>query len=337
MEKLRQMGEGYLSKISNFTIGRSGFGEVTFLEPVDVTGFDLNDLFGKVVVFTEMELAVYPDDWEDKPPQGKGLNHPARITLLNCYPRDKATKQFITDLSDPRHARFLKRVKNIPETEFVSYTDDGAWTFEVKHFSKYGLRDGSDDDEGEVDAQAQRQKQKLAAKGAKAREAFQRTSHLDRTPSRTPESGSEEDGMPPTSSIRDAEHDSGVDEDETYSQRSESHSPSHHTEATEDAATETESSSSSAGAPPGYDAEMEERRNLLIQQKLGHEGMVKLREMQGSMFGFEKDQQRPPAQEKRGLGMRDTAKRTLGYRLAGFGSAGEDEATLGKRASKVSP
>jgi nuclear pore complex protein Nup98-Nup96 len=332
MEKLRQMGDGYLSKISNFTIGRSGFGEVTFLEPVDVTGFDLNDLFGKVVVFTEMELAVYPDDWEDKPPQGQGLNHPARITLLNCYPRDKATKQFITDLSDPRHARFLKRVKNIPETEFVSYTDDGAWTFEVQHFSKYGLRGESDEDD-EEDVSVHRQKA-VHGSNAKAKEAYRRTSPLDRTPSRTPESEDEDEGMPPTKSIRDAEHDSGIDEDEEESEGSRSRSPSRSQVSDAEDETETESASTSSEAPPGYDTEMEERRDQLIHQKLGHEGMVKLRQMQGSMFGLEKSQIRPAA-EKRGLG-RDTGKRTLGDRLAGFGSAGEDSVMLGKRAAKVS-
>jgi nuclear pore complex protein Nup98-Nup96 len=327
MEKLRQMGEGYLSKIPNFTIGRNGFGEVTFLEPVDVTAFDLNDLFGKVVVFTEMELAVYPDDWEDKPPQGKGLNHPARITLLNCYPRDKATKQFITDLNDPRHARFLKRVKNIPETEFVSYTDDGAWTFEVKHFSKYGLRDGSDDESDEADAGVAKLKANAAGSrnNAKAREAYSRP--LSRTPSRTPESevSEDDDFLPPTKSIRDVEGESEDVDDEATSERDDGESQT----ASEQ---DSESNASTSSAPPGYDTEMEERRDQLIEQKLGHEGMAKLREMQSSAFGFDSQNTRPMEKKKV-----DTGKRTLQDRLAGFGEAGEDVATLDKRAVKVSP
>lgn len=316
MEKLRQMGEGYLSKISNFTIGRSGFGEVTFLEPVDVTGFDLNDLFGKVVVFTEMELAVYPDDWEDQPPQGQGLNRPARITLLNCYPRDKATKQFITDMNDPRHARFLKRVKNIPETEFVSYTDDGAWTFEVQHFSKYGLRDGSDEDDEEDVGVVK----KVIPRGhAKAREAYNRPP--SRTPSRTPES--DDDFLPPTKSLRDLEN--GEENDEDRDLVSEQGSQTASEQESESESASSSSSGSSHSAPPGYDTEMEERRDQHIQQKLGHEGMAKLREMQSTSFGFESQNTRPVE-----------TKRTLRDHLAGFGDAGEDSVALDKRAVKVS-
>lgn len=323
MEKLRQMGEGYLSKISNFTVGRSGFGEVTFLEPVDVTGFDLNDLFGKVVVFTEMELAVYPDDWEDKPPQGKGLNHPARITLLDCYPRDKATKQFITDLSDPRHARFLKRVKNIPETEFVSYTDDGAWTFEVKHFSKYGLR--GDDDESEEDADM------ATRRHPKAQEAYNRPD--SRTPSRTPESDrSEDDFLPPTKSLHDVDHDSGFDEDETYSEED---AKSHESSEGDEESNDTESEASTVSQPPGYNAEVQTGREEHMKQRLGHEGMVKLREMKSSMFGFDQTHQPPQPSKRLGTKAVESGKRTLQDRLAGFGEAGEDLGVLDNRAVKV--
>ena len=326
MEKLRQMGEGYLSKISNFTVGRSGYGEVTFLEPVDVTAFDLNDLFGKVVVFTEMELAVYPDDWEDKPPQGQGLNHPARITLLDCYPRDKATKQPITDLNDPRHARFLKRVKNIPDTEFVSYTDDGAWTFEVKHFSKYGLRDDdeeSEEDHGDV----------AGRKHLKAKEAYNRPA--SRTPSRTPESDqSEEDFLPPTKSLHDNDHDSGIDEDEVYSQDNEEDGKSRHSNQDDDESSVTETEGSTISQPPGYDHEEENGRDEQIKQRLGHEGMMKLREMKSSMFAFDNAHQ--PPQTKKRLGAKPlNGKRTLQDRLAGFGEAGEDLGLLDKRAVKV--
>jgi nuclear pore complex protein Nup98-Nup96 len=320
MEKLRQMGEGYLSKIPNFTIGRSGFGEVTFLEPVDITAFDLNDLFGKVVVFTEMELAVYPDDWEDKPPQGKGLNRPARITLLNCYPRDKATKQFITDINDPRHARFLKRVKNIPETEFVSYTDDGAWTFEVKHFSKYGLRDGSDEDEDEGDVGAVKRKMVsngAGARSAKAREAYNRPA--SRTPSRTPES--DEDFLPPTKSIRDMEAQNSEEEDD---HESESVSDGEGSRTASEQESESSVSGSSHSAPPGYD-EMEDKRDQVVHNQLGREGVAKLREMQSSPFGFQSQNTRPEKRE---------VKRTLRDHLAGFGDAGEDSVTL-DRAVKV--
>lgn len=261
-----------------------------------------------------MELAVYPDDWEDKPPQGQGLNRPARITLLNCYPRDKATKQFITDLNDPRHARFLKRVKNIPETEFVSYTDDGAWTFEVKHFSKYGLRGESDDDDEDVgDVGAIKRKVVANSRNAKAREAYNRPS--SRTPSRTPES--DNDFLPPTKSIRDLEgsHDSEDAEDDEEGSVSQGEGSQTASEQESESASASESDQS---APPDYD-EME-----VVHHKLGREGVTKLREMQSSSFGFESQNKRPEKE----------VKRTLKDHLAGFGDAGEELKML-DRAIKV--
>ena len=145
LEKLKQMGRHDLCELHNFTAGRRGYGEVTFPEAVDLTGLDLEDLLGTVIVFNHMELAVYPDDYHNKPERGHGLNVPAQISLEDCFTKDKATKQPITDQSDPRHARFLKRVKTIPNTDFVSYTDDGVWTFNVEHFSRYGIAESDDE------------------------------------------------------------------------------------------------------------------------------------------------------------------------------------------------
>ena len=204
LEKLRQLGTGELKALHNFTVGRKGIGEVTFEEPVDLTGIDLNDLYGGVILFNDMELAVYPDNYPNKPTKGHGLNQPAQVTLENCYTKDKSSKQPVKDFSDPRHLRFLKRVKTIPETEFVSYTDDGTWTFKVEHFSRYGIDESESEEEAEETAQPTEPSGSGSGSGSEDEEFFTDES----------ESGSD-DFVPPTRGLHD---DSGSETEESPSE-----------------------------------------------------------------------------------------------------------------------
>ncbi|OCF35297.1 nuclear pore complex protein Nup98-Nup96 [Kwoniella heveanensis BCC8398] len=304
MEKLRQLSRQELSELHNFTAGRRGFGEVTFLEPVDLTLAPLEDLLDTIIVFDQSELSVYPDDYPAKAPQGQGLNVPARITLENVFAHDKATKEPVRDPSDPRYTRFLKRVKNIPNTEFVGYTDDGTWTFKVEHFSRYGI-DDSDEDEVEPQTKAAPPK---------------KTASSDQSSSRTPETrddDEDEDMLPPTKGLRDfedVEHDSGLEEEEENSFEEE-----------ESFDEEMDDTFADMPAQPTWDQP--------IKQKIGAEGMRKLREMQTSFFGHA-----PPAQpgvSKSVLGRFDK-KRDLKARAndSFFGEAGEDIVKLDERAVK---
>lgn len=308
LEKLRQMGQRDLSSLPNFTAGRRGYGEVTFLEPVDLTEVDLNDLLGSIIVFTEMELSVYPDDYKDKPARGEGLNVPAQVSLENCFPKDKATKEPITDMGDPRHARFLKRVKSIPETEFVSYTDDGIWTFKVKHFSRYGLRDSDDESEGTAEA--------TPKKAAYARSASGTDS-------------AEDDLLPPNKGLHDRDsdedEDTGMDEEE-YTDREGS---------SEDMESDLPSEELEAEEGDG------DRWDEPIKSKLGEEGMRKLREMQSSFFGrqvekfglYEEKNRNEQAALLRTKRMLEERHQQSG---SGFGDAGGDDDALDARAVKVS-
>ncbi len=113
------------------------YGEIQFLEPVDLTTLaKLSDLLGEQVRFDEMECSVYPDsDGIDKPPPGSGLNVRARITLLRCWPLDKATRQPIKDEKHPSAVKHMKRLKNMKDTTFESFDiAEGRWTFTVDHF-----------------------------------------------------------------------------------------------------------------------------------------------------------------------------------------------------------
>jgi nuclear pore complex protein Nup98-Nup96 len=137
ISSLSKLGYEELAKVAGLVVKRIGFGEIRFLESVDLTTLTkLSDLLGEQVRFDEMECSVYPDsDGVDKHPPGNGLNVRARIALLRCWPLDKATRQPIKDHKHPSAVKHLKRLKGMKDTVFENFDfDEGKWTFIVEHF-----------------------------------------------------------------------------------------------------------------------------------------------------------------------------------------------------------
>jgi nuclear pore complex protein Nup98-Nup96 len=306
LDTLRRMSHEQLCHIENFTAGRKGYGEVSFLEPVDLTGVpSLNDFLGTVIIVESQELIVYPeDDKINKPERGKGLNVPANISLEDCFPRDKVTRKAIVDPSDARFLRQVKRMKAVPETEFISFTEDGVWTFRVEHFSKYGL--GSDSDEDDEDVMDEEETPRKAVTTIIEAEF---------------EEEDDDEFMPPTKSMHDHDmldfqHDSGSDgitseySDETMS-------------AERDDEDEEEDD---------YEREWEQP----LRKRLGVSGVANMRAMQASFYHGHRTPSRPtPMEEKRmmanaALRALERNKRNQGE--AGFGDAEERVAQLDDRA-----
>jgi len=121
--------------IPNFVVGRKGYGQVRFIQPVDLSQVrSIPDIPGTIVVFDLKICTVYPDE-ALKPPVGRGLNVPAIITLEKCWPVSKETRRPILDVENPRFIAHVERLKRQPETEFIDYiADTGSWIFKVKHF-----------------------------------------------------------------------------------------------------------------------------------------------------------------------------------------------------------
>lgn len=136
--------------VPNFTIGRKGYGNVYFGEPLDVAGLNFDEL----VHFRHKEVIIYPDD-ENKPPVGEGLNRKAQITLDQVWPHDKTLHEPIKDrerLEEMNYEWKLRAVCDKHDTRFVEYRPEtGSWVFKVDHFSKYGLSD-SDEEENAGEA-----------------------------------------------------------------------------------------------------------------------------------------------------------------------------------------
>ena len=137
IETLRNAGYDELVSFKELVIGRVGYGEIHFLETVDLTGLPkLGALLGQIVRFDDKECSVYPDLEEvDKPPPGSGLNVRARVILIRCWTQDKATREPIKDEKNPLAIRHLKRLKAMKDTHFESWDmETGRWTFTVDHF-----------------------------------------------------------------------------------------------------------------------------------------------------------------------------------------------------------
>lgn len=131
--------------VPNFTVGRKGYGNVYFGEPIDVSGLNLDEL----VHFRHKEVIIYPDD-DNKPPVGTELNRKAQITLDQVWPHDKTLHAPITDkerLELMDYEGKLRAVCAKHDTRFVEYRPEtGSWVFKVDHFSKYGLTDSDEED-----------------------------------------------------------------------------------------------------------------------------------------------------------------------------------------------
>ena len=137
MPTLSSWGHNELIAIEKLVVGRVGYGKITFLDPVDLTGSgSVKQLFGDLVRFEDKECSVYPDlDNVDKPPPGSGLNVKAMVELDGCWPVDKATREPIKDENHPQMVKHLKRLRGMKDTKFESFDmKDGKWTFTVDHF-----------------------------------------------------------------------------------------------------------------------------------------------------------------------------------------------------------
>lgn len=117
-----------LQSVESFTIGRKGFGEIQWIEPVDVRGLDL-DL---VVDIQKGEIAVYPDREADQ------LDAPARITLEGMYKKDKRVGTPTSDRDAiSKYRQKLEGFCEMNDLMFVDYNSDtGRWVFEAESFAE---------------------------------------------------------------------------------------------------------------------------------------------------------------------------------------------------------
>ncbi|GAN09230.1 nuclear pore protein [Mucor ambiguus] len=133
LDTLVNMPKEGLKHVQNLVVGRKGYGEIRFDQPVDLTDVAIEDIMGNIVVIEEKTVVVYPDQ-ENKPAKGTGLNLPATIKIENCFSHDKNTGAPIKDPAHPRFNLFKERLRKRDNVEFIDYTNNGEWTFKVQEF-----------------------------------------------------------------------------------------------------------------------------------------------------------------------------------------------------------
>ncbi|XP_006032139.1 nuclear pore complex protein Nup98-Nup96 isoform X2 [Alligator sinensis] len=147
--------------LTDFTIGRKGYGSIYFEGEVNLTNLNLDE----IVHIRRKEVIVYPDD-ERKPPVGEGLNRRAEVTLDGVWPTDKTSRCLIKSperLTDMNYEGRLEAVSRKQGAQFKEYRPEtGSWVFKVAHFSKYGLQDSDEEEEEEHSAKADTKKLKTA-------------------------------------------------------------------------------------------------------------------------------------------------------------------------------
>ncbi|KAM0787725.1 hypothetical protein ACM66B_003784 [Microbotryomycetes sp. NB124-2] len=134
IEALRKMPANSLRSVKDLVVGRVGYGQVAFLQPVDLTTLhSVEDLLGGIVVFEDRNCTVYPDEMETKPRPGQGLNVPATITLERCWPLDKSSRKPIKE--GPKLEKHIKRLQSLENTHWVDFdAETGEWVFTVDEF-----------------------------------------------------------------------------------------------------------------------------------------------------------------------------------------------------------
>lgn len=143
-EELQAMNRIQRQSVDGFVIGRHNVGNIAFKYPVDLTGIDLEELYGGLVQLEARSATVYPVAAR-KPPVGKGLNIPAKITLEQSWPRGSRDSRVLAD-NDKRVNKHIERLQRIPETTYLGYNPEtGVWVFSVEHFTTYGLDDSEED------------------------------------------------------------------------------------------------------------------------------------------------------------------------------------------------
>lgn len=132
--------------MTDFTIGRTGYGSIYFEGEVNLTNLNLDE----IVHIRRKEVIVYPDD-EKKPPIGEGLNRRAEVTLDGVWPTDKTSRCLIKSperLAEMDYEGRLEAVSRRQGARFKEYRPEtGSWVFKVAHFSKYGLQDSDEEEE----------------------------------------------------------------------------------------------------------------------------------------------------------------------------------------------
>lgn len=131
LSQLQRMSSEDLAHVDGFAIRSAEFGEIEWPGVTDVRHLNLDE----ILLFSESEVVVYPDEYPNKPEVGQGLNKRAILRLSHIYPSETNRK---ADDEGAENAAFVARLKKRTtdlRAQFLGYeAAGGVWKFEVQHF-----------------------------------------------------------------------------------------------------------------------------------------------------------------------------------------------------------
>ena len=130
LAELQTMSEEELSRVEHVSICVEEVGKVEWEEPVDLRGLDLDKLVCIERVNGCSQIEILQPEGEDDVvdmKEGEGINHKAKLSFYNVFPKATADKQ--------KFIEFVKRKSESIGTHFVSYdVVTGVWVVRVEHF-----------------------------------------------------------------------------------------------------------------------------------------------------------------------------------------------------------
>lgn len=144
LSELHKMSREKLGHVSPFVVGRENIGKIEF-DKVDLTQVDVDKIIPEIIKLEMRSATVYVNH-ANKPPVGKGLNVPAKVTLDNSWPRSSRGGEALLDRKGPKIDKHISRLRKVQDTEFVEYKpENGQWIFRVEHFSTYAYPEDDED------------------------------------------------------------------------------------------------------------------------------------------------------------------------------------------------
>lgn len=134
LDQANGMPPSALESVFDVAVMRPGFGRITFLGPTDLRG-GLD--FARLVFIGEKLVRVYPEEYEDKPERGQGLNKPSLVEMYGFRVRNRHG-EVVT--SQEKADKFLRKHAAARGVEHLSYdVDSGIYKFKTFHWSEYVL------------------------------------------------------------------------------------------------------------------------------------------------------------------------------------------------------
>ncbi|XP_055902873.1 nuclear pore complex protein Nup98-Nup96-like isoform X2 [Eupeodes corollae] len=125
--------------VSNFTIGRKGYGSICFNKEINVAGLNIDN----IVNFRNKELITYPNEHNNPQVIADLKKCDVLVTLEQVWPHDDVKHEPIKDPQQLDKLKYEDKLRSVcykNDVHFVEYRPEtGSWLFKMKKFDKVNI------------------------------------------------------------------------------------------------------------------------------------------------------------------------------------------------------